>query len=55
MTTLRSFYGQRRKLVASCLQYTSSKHICDQISKETDMSDLWRFEILIKNEATFLK
>ena len=55
ITTLWSFYGQCRNLLAGFIQYTSSKHTCDQISKETDMSDLWRSEILNMKEATFLK
>ena len=52
---LRSFYGQHRKLLAGFIQYTSSIHICDQISRETDVSDTWRSEILSKKEVTFLK
>ena len=55
MTTLRSFYGRRRNLLAGFIQCTSSIHTCDQISKETDMSDLWRSKILKKKEAIFLE
>ena len=43
---------------AICLrffQYTSLMHIIDQISKETDTSDLWLSKILTIKEATYLK
>ena len=45
MTILRSFYGRRRYFLTGFLQYTSLIYIFDQISKETDTSDLWRSEI----------
>ena len=55
MTILRSIYGWHRNLFAGFFQYTSLIHVCYQISTETDTSDLWRSEILIKTEVTFLK
>ena len=55
MTILRSIYWWHRNLFAVFFQYTSLIHVCYQISTETDTSDLWRSEILIKKEVTFLK
>ena len=54
MTILRSFYGHCRNLFASFLQFTSVIHIFDQISSETDMSDLWHSRIFGKREITFM-
>ena len=54
ITILRSFYGHCRNLFASFLQFTSVIHIFDQISSETDMSDLWHSRIFGKREITFM-
>ena len=54
MTILRAFYRHCRNLFSCFLQFTSVIHIFDQISSETDMSDLWHSRIFGKREITFM-